>query len=362
MTGPRLVMAPYALAFASPLATSRGLWRVRRGVGLALVEASGALLGLGEAAPLPAWGTEPEAAAEAVLRALAAGPLPPLPAEDAGLDPWLDALGPLGPASRAGVELAACDALARARGEGCFGTPGAPVALNALVSATAPEAAAAEARRLVATGYRTLKLKIGSERAAEDAERVRAVREAVGPDVALRLDANGAFATVEAAAEALAPLAPQAIAYVEEPLAAPSPESLGRLASATGLRLALDETLAALASPESALAWPGVAVYVLKPAALGYRRARRFAELARAAGREVVFTSALDGGVASLGAARLAAALAPGRAHGLATVLGFERPWAALAAGIEAGAWRLPAGAGLGLARAPWEAEADAAA
>jgi L-alanine-DL-glutamate epimerase-like enolase superfamily enzyme len=51
----------------------------------------------------------------------------------------------------------------------------------------------------VADGFTTLKLKVGTD-AATDVARVRAVRDAVGPDVALRLDANqgwDAFAAIE---------------------------------------------------------------------------------------------------------------------------------------------------------------------
>lgn len=369
MSAPRLGAVPYTLAFAEPLRTARGLWEARRGVGLALLEEGGALLGLGEAAPLPDWGTETPEEAEAALASRALPPLPaggPAAGPDAGLDAeidaWLDACGPLGPAARAGLELAALDALARRAGAPLFGGPPvASVALNALVRAEAPQAAAAEACALAAEGYRALKLKVGARAPGQDAARAKAVREAVGPGVALRLDANGAWADPEAAAEALAPFAGLGVAYVEEPLAAPSAPALAALAERTGLLFALDEALARLA-PEEALGWPGVGAIVLKPAALGYRRAAAIARRAAAAGRTVVFTSALDGGVASLGAARLAAALAPGTAHGFATVTGFARPWAALASGFAGGAWALPEGPGLGLAAAPWEGAAHAAA
>ena len=58
-------------------------------MGLALVDDAGALLGLGEAATLPDWGTEAPEEAEASLMARALPPLPPAP--DA-LDAWLEAI------------------------------------------------------------------------------------------------------------------------------------------------------------------------------------------------------------------------------------------------------------------------------
>jgi len=70
------------------------------------------------------------------------------------------------------------------------------VEVNALLDATGmtPEAAAAEAEALVAAGHRCIKVKVargvGSPGAAEDAARLIAIRDAVGPGIELRADAN----------------------------------------------------------------------------------------------------------------------------------------------------------------------------
>lgn len=50
-----------------------------------------------------------------------------------------------------------------------------------------------EMRRYVAMGYRAVKMKVGGAPWREDVERVRAVREAVGDEVDLMVDANGAW-------------------------------------------------------------------------------------------------------------------------------------------------------------------------
>jgi L-alanine-DL-glutamate epimerase-like enolase superfamily enzyme len=50
----------------------------------------------------------------------------------------------------------------------------------------------------VAEGFRAVKMKIGGEAMTKDAERVRAVREAVGPDVDLMIDANNRWTAAEA--------------------------------------------------------------------------------------------------------------------------------------------------------------------
>ena len=60
-----------------------------------------------------------------------------------------------------------------------------------------------------------MKVKVG---VGDDAGRVAAVRAAVGPDVAIRVDANGAWATPEEALANLRALAPAGLEYAEEPV------------------------------------------------------------------------------------------------------------------------------------------------
>jgi D-arabinonate dehydratase len=74
----------------------------------------------------------------------------------------------------------------------------------------------------VAEGFHAVKMKVGALTLAEDTERVRAVRQAVGDDVELLVDANGAYSTFAARAMARA-LAEQRVFWFEEPL---SPDNL----------------------------------------------------------------------------------------------------------------------------------------
>jgi L-fuconate dehydratase len=75
----------------------------------------------------------------------------------------------------------------------------------------------ANARRAAAEGFRALKLKVGSPDGARDVRRAGIVREAVGADVKLMLDANQAWAPGRALemCRALAGVAPE---FFEEPL------------------------------------------------------------------------------------------------------------------------------------------------
>lgn len=56
----------------------------------------------------------------------------------------------------------------------------------------------AEMERFVAAGYQAVKMKVGGAALREDVERVRAVREAIGPDIDLMVDANNAWDAAEA--------------------------------------------------------------------------------------------------------------------------------------------------------------------
>ena len=73
------------------------------------------------------------------------------------------------------------------------------------------------ARRAAGEGFRALKLKVGSEDGARDLRRARIVREAVGPDVRIMLDANQAWSLPRATAicRALGEIGPE---FIEEPL------------------------------------------------------------------------------------------------------------------------------------------------
>ena len=79
------------------------------------------------------------------------------------------------------------------------------VAVNATIGADDRAGAAEAASSAVRDGFRCVKVKVGI---GDDAGRLAAVRAAVGPDVLIRVDANGAWATPEEALANLRALAP----------------------------------------------------------------------------------------------------------------------------------------------------------
>ncbi len=97
------------------------------------------------------------------------------------------------------------------------------------------------ARRLADAGYSSTKLKVGREDLEADIRRVAAVRETLGDEIELRLDANRAwdYATALRFAERVREYD---IAYIEEPLQ--DPRRLPSFAEQSGLAYAVDESIA----------------------------------------------------------------------------------------------------------------------
>jgi L-alanine-DL-glutamate epimerase-like enolase superfamily enzyme len=99
---------------------------------------------------------------------------------------------------------------------------------------------AEEMRTKVAIGARYVKMKIGGAPMREDAERVRVVREAVGPDIGVMVDANNAYSPLEAIkiARMLEPYDPY---WFEEPVHAEDYEGLAKVKAGTSIPIAVGE-------------------------------------------------------------------------------------------------------------------------
>jgi L-alanine-DL-glutamate epimerase-like enolase superfamily enzyme len=113
--------------------------------------------------------------------------------------------------------------------------------LNLSISELVDNARSAKTR-----GFAGFKLKIGKPRLSEDIERVASVRDALGPDLALMVDANQRFTIDEAVRWARA-LEPFDLTWLEEPLPADDVRGHAILATATSIPIAVGESLYSLA-------------------------------------------------------------------------------------------------------------------
>lgn len=337
---------PFSLPLARPLETAAGTVDERAGLQVRL-EADGHV-GWGEATPLAGWTECLEACRSALEAALA-----PLGAGD--VDPSLGDLDD-SPAARHGLHLALADLESRRRGvplHRWLGDEGAveSVPVNATVGdGDVPETVDA-VERAVADGFGCVKVKVGSRPVDEDVERLEAARDIVGPGVALRADANGAWTRGEARA-ALDALADVDLDYVEQPLPAADLEGLAGLRSGP-VEVAADESLGSH-RPEDVISTGAADVLVLKPMVLGgLDRAREAAVAARAAGLGAVVSTTVDAVVARTGTVHLAASLPDPRPAGLATAAWLETDVGEDPAPIADGRATVPDGPGLGVAVDP---------
>jgi L-alanine-DL-glutamate epimerase-like enolase superfamily enzyme len=100
---------------------------------------------------------------------------------------------------------------------------------------------AGEAQRGYEKGYRAFKMKIGRLELKHDANRVRLVREAIGPDCKLMVDVNSNY-TVQEAIQMGKLLEPYNLFFMEEPVSADDPEGSARVVKNIPMSLAGYET------------------------------------------------------------------------------------------------------------------------
>ena len=199
---------------------------------------------------------------------------------------------------------------------------------------------AADAERWAEEGFSTFKLKLG---AGEDVAQVRAVREALGPEARIRVDANGAW-DVETARGVLSELEPLDVELAEQPAA--TIEELGELAGSTSIPIAADESVESRADAERAAGAGACALAGIKLSKVGGpEEAIAIAEVLPS-----YLSSALDGPVGIAAAAQVAQTLREvDLAHGLATQRLFSSTVAAVECELKDGFLHPPAGPGLGV-------------
>ncbi len=335
----------YALPFRDEFRTSRDRAAVRYGLLLWLRTDRGRT-GLGEASPVgPSSPEEVRAVADALEQAAPAW----VGTDIGGLAGGLDDASLPAPL-RFGLETARLDCTGKATGHPVavlLGGRPAAVPVNALITVTSIREAAAAAVAAARQGFTTLKLKIGTENGEA---LLQAVREAVGPDVRLRLDPNMAWDT-DAAIEGIRRLAKFDIEYVEQPVPADDIEGLAAVRKAVSVPLAADESLTSLEDFRRLLAAEAADVFILKPARLGGLEASlAIAREVKAAGRTAVVTTALETSAGIAAAAHLASALDRlETAHGLGTGALFEAEFAKPALVPVRGRLQTPTAPGLGV-------------
>jgi len=209
-------------------------------------------VGYGEALPRTYVTGEDEGSVRAgLLGALAAlvlgRPFPDLDAVSRWLaDPEVAAARERAPAALGALELALLDAAGRSSGRPVFdllGPPRCEPAGDGVVVGFMPERLLdLFLERVRASRPRVVKVKVGRE---DDLPRLERVRRALGEEIDLRVDANGAWSPEEAVRR-VESFAPYRVSVVEQPVAGRDLEGLAQVAAEVEVPVMADESLTGL--------------------------------------------------------------------------------------------------------------------
>lgn len=216
--------------------------------------------------------------------------------------------------TRAAVEMALWDLAGKAEGLPLYEVLGGKVRefvpTKWSVSGVEPEKAAEIARWAVAQGFKAMKVKVGIEPEG-DVARVKAVREAVGPDIKLGVDANGGWSPVVALAT-IKRLAEFEICFAEQPVSPEHSAQMGDVRRAINIPVIADESVFTLKDARMLAALNAAdvfSIYVGK--AGGITEAMRIGHFALGQNLKCTVGSNLELGVGSAAMIHLALASRP---------------------------------------------------
>jgi L-Ala-D/L-Glu epimerase len=229
------ITSPFITAIGTMTAVNDLLIRIHTDQGL---------VGLGEACPFAPITGETQAtnaAAAASIREMIVGKDP------LAIDALLREIGPLvhsNPSVVAAFDMAFFDILGKVAGLPLFRLLGGSKNVfetDITTGLDTLEKMTAEAKGYADRGYKTLKVKVGLD-PDDDYANVAAIRAAVGPKLAIHIDANQGW-TVAQAVYALRKMAPLAIEFCEQPVLASDTAGLKAVRSESPIAIMADEAL-----------------------------------------------------------------------------------------------------------------------
>ena len=174
------------------------------------------------------------------------------------------------------------------------------------VSIGDPKKMQADAVRFQQEGFPAIKVKLGEAKEI-DLARIRAIREGIGPDHPLRIDANQGWQTAENAIEVLNALAPYNIEHCEEPIARWRYMDLPKVTAASPIPIMADESCGDDHDAERLIAIRACPMFNIKLGkSSGLYRAMRIADLGAQAGMEMQVGGFMESRLGMTAAAHLA--------------------------------------------------------
>jgi L-alanine-DL-glutamate epimerase-like enolase superfamily enzyme len=211
----------------------------------------------------------------------------------------------------AGIEIALLDLKGKALGASVVDLLGGrtrdAVPVVGYLFIDEPEANAEKAADFVAAGHCELKLKVGRD-LGQDVDTIAAIRDRVGNDVKLRIDANMNW-SVPAAIKWIKALEPFDLQFVEQPVPDFDLEGLAHVRRAVQTPIAADEACTTVRSALELVKADACDVFVVYPSeAGGLTRALQIASIAAAAGKWCAIGSWAELGIATTANVHVAAA------------------------------------------------------
>jgi muconate cycloisomerase len=193
---------------------------------------------------------------------------------------------------KSAVEIAVRDAASRTAGLPLHAMMGGAFRdrfpMSGGIGTETPDGMAAKALKFKARGFRTVKLKIDSVHDLDtDIARVRTVREAIGPEIKIRLDGNGVYNVPQAVRLSRA-IEQYDIESLEQPVQAHDLKGMAEIRQKIGIPLMADESVHTMLDALAVIEHRAADIIKLKVSKCGgLGPSRRIADLCQAAGIEV---------------------------------------------------------------------------
>ncbi|WP_100332393.1 mandelate racemase/muconate lactonizing enzyme family protein [Bacillus xiapuensis] len=150
------------------------------------------------------------------------------------------------PAAKAAIDIACYDLMGKASDLPVYdligGRAHTELTYPKVLSIDEPEAMAEKAREAIASGFQSLKLKVGSDYRL-DVKRIQAVREAVGGEVPIRVDANLGWHSYSTAIQAMKQLERFHLSWIEQPIRLGDIDGLAQLKRQSTIPIMADESI-----------------------------------------------------------------------------------------------------------------------
>lgn len=319
MNNLQLTYTPYTTKLKKPFRTS-GITITNREGFILILKSESKYVGIGEAAPLPEFGSETFEEDEKALGNFNLKLSIDLENIEKSIEENLKDYDNL-PSLKCGLELAILKLLCNEK------KTSIPALLkrdypefifvNSVLGFTSTKEVKRTVTDFVKEGFKTIKIKVGRDAFKEDLNTIKEIRNAVGKNIKIRIDANAKWDKNEAT-EHLKELEPYNIQYAEQPVK--DLNDFLSLKDKTKIPLAADESIRSMKDAKEFVNNKAASFLILKPIMLGgIIPTLKIADYAKENGIQTVVTSSFESVIGRVGIVNAAALINNNLAHGLGT-------------------------------------------